>query len=649
MKKFYVFTLLLFSSTHLSFGQSKKVYEGNYIYLGKSGEASFEFILNSDFEQIKDGRFYFQFEDRKDNGKSEFFKRSYSGFFSADSREGDWEIEEENLFVKISDIIDLKVNTSLSGIQTKILASYKAGLPEGSWTFQKRLIEDGQVNQSIQSDRIFFKKGKLANRLEFRISNGKSVQFAKGEVQDEGVMSGEWTLVYLSEDRLVNEVRNYENGFLLGLVKRDLKTGEILDEAVFFDTIEKLNLIRQGSQAGFRIADEYFGLEYADGFLSSDSLAQIQKDGNDFLKSFLGDLLAHDPNFIDQNGNVIFYPIHTRRMVYELSRSDQKMVEEMPHRYEQLKDLFEKQLNDPAFRLNRFQNDSLALAYRFFEVQNKKLEKLKELVELIKTKQIQYYDLNGFAGFVSAIFVEKEEVLVKVDEKEKAFSFQYPKRDFETDFYSAFQLSLEDIRAKADQFLAYSGKTLTVLRENEELLGLSKSLDLKRMEVLELYEDSSGENALVEALKERFLVQQMELEEMTLAKIEGFEKKKVYYQRIELLLDSMKEIYGQLGIWTNQEEELDRIYLEEIFNPFTYTKYNQRVKPRLFESYELLFSHYLTSFSEETDYTNLKVWISKAEKLGERIRKLRNEDTRKLEKSLNKAKTISKLESLLGL
>ena len=55
----------------------------------------------------------------------------------------------------------------------------------------------------------------------------------------DGVMDGEWVIVYKEGDKLISEVRNYLNGFLIGMVKRDLKTDQLIMDKVYFETIDK--------------------------------------------------------------------------------------------------------------------------------------------------------------------------------------------------------------------------------------------------------------------------------------------------------------------------------------------------------------------------------------------------------------------------
>jgi hypothetical protein len=97
-------------------------------------------------------------------------------------------------------------------------------------------------------------------------------------------------------------------------------------------------------------------------------------------------------------------------------------------------------------------------------------------------------------------------------------------------------------------------------------------------------------------------------------------------------------------------DKLDELYQEEFFNPFTFSRYNQRVKERLYDNGGMkLFDYYLHQLKGEKDYTKIKVLTAKFENLHVRMLELRNEDTRKLERKIRNNAQPSKIESLLGL
>lgn len=648
MKMFFVFSLSLLVLGDYSWAQSKGRYQGEFTYLGEKGRAEFEYVLSTSNEQIKDGRFIFEFARQNDLPPLNFEKKTYAGFFSKGLREGLWEIMSEAYCIKIKDVADFKVESEISGIQTNITAQYKNGKPQGSWGLEKKLVENGEITKLIQSDKILFKNGKLSDKLEVRVNTDKHSQFIKGKLS-EGFLTGEWTFTYLSEDRLIHEVRNYTDGFLLGLIKRDLLTGKVLEEAVYFDTIDQLNAVKNGLSKGFRIADQSFDLSYTDGFLSSDPNALIQSDGNAFLTGILKELVFHDPEFVDENGSLKTLPLHSKRMVYEISRSDQKLVEELPATYQGLSGWVLSQLNDPSFRANKLQSDSLAFVYRFFEMQHEKLVQLEELMQLIQSKQIQFYNPVVLSRFAASILPQSEEVKIRREKSDQAHIIHYSEKKFQTDLYGSLFHSLTEIQSKGEELASYVDRQLASIRQDEELIKLSRRLDLKRLEVMNLYANPTTENSLSATLKSRFLINQMEIEDLALGQLMGFDQKKSHYERMEVLMETMTAVHARLEVWFIQKEEIENLYQEEVFNPFTYTRYNQQVKTRILEAYELLYEHYLDSFAKETDFSKLNFWISRAEKLGNRMRVLRTEDTRRLEKALNQTKSISKLESHLGL
>lgn len=123
-------------------------------------------------------------------------------------------------------------------------------------------------------------------------------------------MDGEWSLTYLKDSVLISEVRKYESGFLLGVVRRNLESGDRIDEAIFYSTIEKLNQVNDGTNEKFSISEKVFDYNYNDGYRTGSLERQIQVSGNEFVSKFLKDLLQFDDS-IDGNGQLERYPFYT--------------------------------------------------------------------------------------------------------------------------------------------------------------------------------------------------------------------------------------------------------------------------------------------------------------------------------------------------
>jgi len=116
------------------------------------------------------------------------------------------------------------------------------------------------------------------------------------------------------------------------------------------------------------------------------------------------------------------------------------------------------------------------------------------------------------------------------------------------------------------------------------------------------------------------------------------------------LISEMREQFDRLAAVFPTMDDLDETYQEETFNPFTYSRYNVRVKERLFDNGGMvLFNHYASQLKSEEDYTMIKEHLDRIEALQERLYELRDVDTRRIERRLGRRTSINRIESALDL
>lgn len=649
---------ILFFTTFLLLGQvveaqELKTYQGEYSFGGIAGEAKFNYQLSPANESILQGEFKFESSSKGTLAPSTFERREAVGRFQQNKKEGIWRYLNETHQVTIDEVLDFKVLSRLQSDQIKINANYKSGIPQGKWSIEENAFEGERIKRMSQSDAITFKNGDFIGDLQYKTFIGNQTQFLKGNLLEGGILHGEFALVYESEGVLVSEIRNFEKGFLLGIVRRDLNSGQVIEEVIFYSTIRKLNEIGAGTNKGYRIADEYFGLNYADGFLSKGSFSEAQVPGNIFIHGFLGKLLQYEGEFLDEEGKMISSPLHTKRFVYELSRADQKAIEEIPLLYNEMLKRTGDFLNESTLKMHRQKSDSLALAYRFLEVQNEKFLELAELIGEMESKRIQFLDIREILDNNFSWLGQPDSIAVKWNEMELSEVVVYAPISFETRSYAAIQGYLSEVNTQLNARFDLIDNTLQLERDDKEIQNLSERLEVKtenlKMEFSgDEFEDPRTSN-LVRRVFESLNANQIEKLKQEFSLEKDFAVKK---QQGEFILEVMDELSSQKSllakIWSDYDQ-MDMVYQEEIFNPFTYTRYNQRVKQRLFESYEGLFDSYLKELGQISDIARLKLLINKTQKLNQKLIELRNPDTRKLEQKLNKEKSLVKIESLLGL
>jgi hypothetical protein len=652
MKNFVALIFFVFCAQQV-FAQDLKSYRGAYKFNGIEGDAVFNYQLNPSNESILQGEFKFESSSKGSFSENIFNRKAITGRFELNKKVGQWTYLDENHQVTLDEVVDFKVLSKLESQQTKIVANYKEGLPTGKWTVEENSFEGEKLKKTAQSDAIFFKDGKLVNELRYKTFKGDKTQFLRGELLDGGILHGEFALVYESEGRLISEIRNYERGFLLGLVRRDIQNDELIDEVIFFDTIDKLKKLENGTQNGFRIADEVFGMTYRDGFLDDGFEYIAQLSGNQFLESFLKKLLKNEELFIDPDGELIRSPIHTKRFVYELSRADQKSIEEMPLLYRENKKKISDYLGESTLNLLKNKSDSTLLAYRYLQLQAENLGRLENLFAQVESKRIQFLDVESlYRNYFN--WIGKPDTVQAVYKDRKIFDVvSYPSAEAAPRLIQILQGFLQDQSAQLEKRFALFDGVLQVERNSSELLKLSEEIEAYTEKVRAIYSQEvvqeSKSAALIGSISENILINQLRVLRTKFATDTEFVQKQSDAELILNLLTTTESLLPKVKSLYSGFDKMDSLYQEEIFNPFTYTRYNQRVQERLFDSYEIVFEYYINQIQNSQDFNELNSWINKTQNLNQKMSEFRGQDTRRLEKRLNREKDPLKLESLLGL
>lgn len=632
---------------------AQQEYKGEYRFNGLNGEATFRFIEGSEGKIIKQGDFSFTRKERDVDDKTRYYITQIAGIYDRDVKSGLWDYLEEDHQIEPEDIVDFKLIYDLQSSQIKLKANYKQGVPDGRWVFEENEFTGGELRKKAQADEFLFSDGDIKGKFQFKSFVGRNTHFIRGELKDGGIMHGEWTFTYDKDGVLVSEVRNYENGFLMGLVQRNLVTNEVLEEIVFFDTINKLKQVNAGENKGFRIADRSFGIFFNDGFLSTNIAYEAQKQGNAFMEDFLVKILRYDEKYVNEQKELIEYPIHTRKFVFELSRSQQKIIEDLPGKFDQIKRSTESYKDRNALRLNRQRSDSLSFAYSFFDFQFNKLREFDELINLFRTKDIQFYDVVNMAEEGLSFLSESDTIFYTFNDENKNKVLTYKTNGFKDDFYSALDNYISEMSNVINDYKGYVDGQLSLIEQDADLKDIENRIKSSKERLLERFSDFEDMDdvtiSLLEAIKENILGSNFDRINERYAKANKFSEKKAEAEVMLDLIGEMEDQFEAVSRLTKNWEKLDEMYMENVFNPYVYTRYDQRAKQRLFESAERLYEYYLQSIRDEQDYTEIKIWSRKVQELILRMADLRNEDTRTIERKLNRRTSPSKIESALEL
>ncbi|EKB50522.1 hypothetical protein [Cecembia lonarensis] len=632
---------------------AQEKFQGEYTFNGLKGEAIFEFVRGEGNAIIRQGEFKFSRREKDREDRTRINKTMVEGFYDADKKTGLWDYLDEIHLIDLNDVNNFRLDYTINSQQIKLKANYLEGIPHGKWVFEENIYSEGKLSPKSEADEIQFSEGQIDGFFQYKSFVDNRTLFIRGEVSDGGFMNGEWTFVYKVDGVLISEVRNYEKGFLIGLVKRDLLSDEILEERVFFEVINKLNQINNKENKGYRVSNDKFGILFNDAFLSSDPEFISQTSGNAFISEFLNNVLRYDESYVNEEGNLIQFPIHTRRFVYELSRSQQRIIEELPEEYDRQIRVVRDYSNRNSLRINRQRSDSLAFANAYFEFKAEKLKEFDELMDLIKSKRIQFFDVNEMFQRGIPFIREKERIEYTFEDEVKVMEVAYDLSKFETDFYVGLSDYFRQMGVTIRSVKGYVDESLSQIERDDDLRSIENRVQSQKIVLDELYLQfetlNEDQKQIISSVHTNILVNAFENMLQEYARLNLFTDKKQKARVMEDLLEEMSNNYTDLIAIPEFKVTLDVLYQEEVFNPFTFSRYDQRAKPRLYEAGEKLFDHYISSIINEQDYSEIRVLINKVKDLMIRMEELRFADTRRLENRINRRLDVKKIESLLDL
>lgn len=648
--------LLFFLTGVLSFytlAQDISVFEGAYMFKGKSGEATFTFIPGQDEEVLLHGPFLFERKEVDSLNQTSLVKFSVKGEYRDNNREGSWFFDQERHKVTLEDVVSFEIIAQLESSDLEITANYQDGLPNGLWQLRENEFSNNTKKLKAVAEDIRFEDGVIKGPISYRRFLGEYTQFLRGKTNAEGFMDGEWSLVYVQDSVLVSEVRKYDNGFLLGIVRRDLGSGEGIDEAVYYGTIEKLQQVNNGENDRFQISEKKFEFDYNDGYRQEAPERRIQVVGNAFINNFLKDLLRFD-DAVNSTGEIRRFPFFTKRFEYTLADSEREMLVEIPVLYDQLRDSVSRFATMNSLSLNRSKSDSLAFSYAFFSSRAAGLLKMEDFVNLLRTGDIKHYDLANFTrDGVEFIPIGNELTYVyQRDTIQRSLPLNTSDALSST-FLTQLKTYLQGELHLVEKFGAFVDRELYAIEMNSRLAALEETIIRRRAELEEFVRNYQPEGerewVFIDGFEKQFLDKKFGEISEKYAEIEDLERK---LDQGTVLLDLLDEVETQLPVIATlfeRQRALDEVYMEEMFNPFTYSRYDQRAKERLYKAGEVLFQYYIDQLKKENDYTQIKDHITTIEKFQNKMYVLREHDTRSLERKLGKRKSPSRIEGALGL
>lgn len=635
--------------------QELKEYEGGYTFNNLRGEADFTYYLTSENEPILEGPFAFSYKKLDSLTKDNLVKLDAKGSFKSYEREKLWTYRLEEHKIQVEDVKDRQIVGNLETKISELNSTYQEGRLDGRLTYTEKTWLNDTFLETFRTGNLTFTNDRLTGSVLFE--NFQPTEFYKitGNLNSEGLMDGAWEFEYLENGLGMKEIRRYENGFLIGLQKNDQITGEKLEEVVFFDAIEKLDSLNQGFEVEYSLSDQFFGLTFDDGFGEQSEEFQQQFSGTQLLEDALIRLLKFEDERFIQDGKLIKSPIKTRRFRYVLTKEEQENFDESLEMFGQLKSYLALDVNSNFVKLNQNSSDSLAYTVAYFQYLQSKLEKLQPILSTIESGEINYFDQTFLKENVRQILPAEETIRYEYEEKsfEKQLKYELPEESnsLSEDLRTYLEAELDYFRG----FDLFISKQQQTYRQGQNLESIETAILDRKQRIDTLYSNMKYESAAHQALVDAFYSNLIEGQYQSMLneynELESFEAKASQGDRIVDLLRFTTNSIEDLDKVVNLDDQIAKLFTVKTFDPFTFeTEFEVLEQRNLYQAAITLVKYEYKSLLEAKDYQEAEGNLINLENLMIQLAKLRQKDTRRLERELVKTGgDINQLKKLLSL
>lgn len=628
--RFYFFLLiplLFFSSVNAQEYDSAYRLPNNTL-----GHAKFEYYYDIDHLMVKNGEFKFRSDSTKKIAPSIFEDVIIAGNYSENSKSKDWLYQLTRKELDILSIADDSINYELRTYKTEINGAYTRGLPSGQWTMTTTLTSNTQEPREYQNTVLNFKRGYADGSFEHSGFDESDTPIIISGQFDQGVFIGDWQFDYSTKGRRVSEIRHYERGVLEYSVMNSDTLRYPLSPKTSADLYQnEKHLITPPVQ-----------IDYNDGFPTGSVYLSSQQPGNSALKALQNSLFQFDKDFLAKQQTTF----GVSRVRYPLSEAEQKSVSEWGQVEEDFRDKV-TEVKEHEIRDFGVSSDSIAIiSLDWINQQEELLESLSDLSQILLSGDAEYYYRDGLLLSNAIELLRTDTLSYENNQYIVDYPTSYESQQMLLSFLVANYRSRIEVADRLDEYLS-TLKTSSTLEE--ELASLPDQIQTEKEKIDSLYSESYTEKTkeFLTQVSFNFIKPKIENDIDRFENLEESEGKKSLGDSILIDLNTLSRIHQTALRIEQRTQFVDSLYTEYMFDAFTFSDIQARVKKRLYEQVEDIQKE-LVEEAVKSEYPKECLdLLEEVYKAQGTLISLREKKTRPLERSLARANNLSEKLALL--
>lgn len=641
-----VLLVIFFALSFVVHAQKISKYQGKVpLVSGDSANVQYEYY-ESRGQRILQGTYQLLTATSRQQDSLSFEKILWKGTFDKNVKQGDWNYQYQQHRVWVSDIADFNVKTKLTSEYSLLDALYKEGRPDGKWMFTQHIFQQGERKATLAEGTLRFSNGILNETFQFNAYKPEFSAAVRGKFDEQGFLHEVWQLDYTRDSIPVQEIRIYDHGFLLSLVKTRKENNDTLQWVVFQDVMEKLRNLDDGADNDFTPDTILHDLQFNLGYDAASPEIESQQAGNDVLQTAIREFLFLDTAFRNQQR-----PVYgTARFRFPVSASDKRDIDQLKIVLDSITFNLGRVRNKNFFELSNQQSDSLAWSYEFLRNYPLKLRRLYDIVAFASSPEFQLVDPTIYFRQRSSLLPAQDSIRYTFNDTLNVKVLPYQQESV-TDIAS-FRKRIEEERDQVDQVVQYVNEELKTVLQSFQLQKLDSIILSVKAEIDNQYEqvDDAEVQYYTSIFSKRFLNTEFNYLKRVYTASNDFEEKLAIGYDILSFLDVVQSFPEKLGSILSMRDSIAVLYTESRLDPYTFTYVDTKVKKRLYEKVaEELFLSMMEAITDTAKAEAVEQQLADVEALQKLLLRFRTQNTTQLEKQIKPKASPEEIRKLIGL
>ncbi len=635
----FFLVLMACMSSAVLIGQQRERYTGPLQVGDYLGEAEYYYLL-AQGDTILDGPFSLQRSNLAallEKGDASFVFR---GGFRSGYPQGAW-IFQFGEFQSDSQtqVVDYQYTLNVSGIQTDARGTLQMGKPQGDWKFTTSEVKGSLVVKTLFDSEINFEQG--IPQQSFKIADTSNTLV--GRFLRDGVAHDVWEL-YSEGAAETTESWQFSEGVLTkiqGRFPEKDRSFRILDPSM--------------KNAKIILLDERY--------LQILRLWLVPKDTIALSKSAVADLLTQNAKYyqkiddiLSQLGTSEFQPeFKVKVPYYPLDTLERRQLDTLKVHFNNAQQLGASLLDNTQLNILKRSDEEAHFLYQVVEAFSEQfLTPLEQLVRYDSQEVIAHVSRDKL---INALWPSgKPSATIRVNtglEKDTIRNYNGPKNGelvWEQNSFEALRqlaeyaaLSLDAINRALGDKLVREQRQQEIVRLEEQLLSRSDSINRflrsAEQELPEVYRNA------VQNIK---TVVEAQLSEYSSRR--ELSQKADFGNQLLQCLGTMDTLAKQVVALPQRVQGIEEAYQDAVWNPFTATIMNERIKKRITNAYrKVIVPYMLNQITTTLDCENAQPLSELLENTYQKMLALKEEETRKLERKLKKTQDPIEILTLFNL